>query len=520
MAKLKEFLAKFKKIFGILGLLIAVVLFTACMAPDSFLKAENIENTVKWTALYGVISVGVSFVIMTGGIDLSIGSVIALVGCVLAMSLHTTYEPVGAQRVLRVEALEPDRPEANLDAQDNEGASSEEQPNRVLVLEQQASGYKPGDRLQFYLEIYTVESVNGDRIVVKEDISDAGSGTLSRVLEVESVAQDNSQTVRVGGEFQELCKVVFPDAYDEFSSGDRMSLIDSSGLLQEYTVHTASVTGSSTEVQLYVRPGVRVSQPSGACVELRKQPMSTPMAICVALSLALLIGLVHGLLITKVKLQPFVVTLCGLLIYRGTARYVTGDSEQGFGNEYLNLKEFTMGKLMQYCSGQEFVFDIPMSFVFLILLAVVAAIFLNKTIFGRYILALGRNEEAARYSGIQTDRMVILSYMICSFCAGLAAILFALDINSIQPASHGEFYELYAIAAAVLGGCSLRGGEGTILGVVIATAVMRVLNNAINLIPGIDTSLEFAIIGMVILLGVIADETVRRIAANRKVASS
>ena len=115
--------------------------------------------------------------------------------------------------------------------------------------------------------------------------------------------------------------------------------------------------------------------------------------------------------------------------------------------------------------------------------------------------------------------MIILSYVICSFCAGVAGILFALDLNSIQPSSHGEFYELYAIAAAVLGGCSLRGGEGTVLGVIIATAVMRVLNNAINLIDGIDTSTEFAIIGLVILAGVTADELVKRVAARRRAAA-
>lgn len=160
-----------------------------------------------------------------------------------------------------------------------------------------------------------------------------------------------------------------------------------------------------------------------------------------------------------------------------------------------------------------------MPFIYLCVLGIVASIFLNMTIYGRYILALGRNEEAARYSGINTDRMLILSYVICSFCAGVAGILFALDLNSIQPSSHGEFYELYAIAAAVLGGCSLRGGEGTVLGVIIATAVMRVLNNAINLIDGIDTSTEFAIIGLVILAGVTADELVKRVAARRRAAA-
>ena len=110
--------------------------------------------------------------------------------------------------------------------------------------------------------------------------------------------------------------------------------------------------------------------------------------------------------------------------------------------------------------------------------------------------------------------MKILAYIICSGSAGIGGILFALDVNSVQPAGHGNFYELYAIAAAVLGGCSLRGGEGSILGVIIGAAVMRFLYNAINVL-GIPTQLEFAIIGIVILAGVIADESIRRIAARR-----
>ena len=110
--------------------------------------------------------------------------------------------------------------------------------------------------------------------------------------------------------------------------------------------------------------------------------------------------------------------------------------------------------------------------------------------------------------------MIVLAYVICSGLAAVAGILFALDINSIQPSGHGNFYELYAIAAAVLGGCSLRGGEGSILGVVIGAAVMRVLYNAINIL-GIPTQLEFAIIGAVILAGVIVDEMFKRIGEKR-----
>jgi ribose transport system permease protein len=158
---------------------------------------------------------------------------------------------------------------------------------------------------------------------------------------------------------------------------------------------------------------------------------------------------------------------------------------------------------------------LPYPLFILAIVALIAGLFLNKTIWGRYLLALGNNEEAARFSGIRTAAITQLAYLICTILAALAGILFALDSNSVSPSSFGNFFELYAIAAAVLGGCSLRGGEGTILGVVVGTAVMQVLNNLILLMK-ISDELEFAIIGLVILLGVIGDEVVRRWSARRK----
>jgi ribose transport system permease protein len=320
-----------KKILGILGLLVVICVFTAIMNPN-FLSAYNLQNTLRWTALYGIISIGVAFVIISGGIDLSIGSVVGLTGSVLAWLL----------------------------------------------------------------------------------------------------------TVR----------------------------------------------------------GV-----------------SVPVALLLCLALGLAIGLAHGLLITKLKLQPFVVTLCGLLIYRGLARLITDDRSLGFGSKFEGLRALATGSIPITSS-----FSLPLPVVLLTAIAVVAAVLLRLTVFGRYLLALGNNEEAARYSGINTDRIVIASYVFCSVLAALGGVLFALDVNSIQPSGLGEFYELYAIAAAVLGGCSLRGGEGTILGVVIGAAVMRVLYNAINILH-IPTHMEFAIIGIVILAGVVADEVIRRLVARRRLMS-
>ena len=115
--------------------------------------------------------------------------------------------------------------------------------------------------------------------------------------------------------------------------------------------------------------------------------------------------------------------------------------------------------------------------------------------------------------------MKIAAYVICSLLAGIAGILFAFELDSVQPAQTGEFYELYAIAAAVLGGCSLRGGEGSILGVVIAAAVIRLIYNSINMV-GISTHLEFGILGMVILLGVLGDEVLKKAVLRRQLSKS
>lgn len=237
---------------------------------------------------------------------------------------------------------------------------------------------------------------------------------------------------------------------------------------------------------------------------LVKKGWSVPAALGAGMSVSLLIGLIHGVLVTKLRLPAFVVTLCGLLIYRGVARTITHDQDQGFEGKFDSLRWLATGRVQ--LPGD---YWLPVPFFIMLGIAILAAIFLNKTVWGRHLLALGRNEDAARYSGIRTERLIMLAYVLCAFLSGLGGVLFALELNSVQPAGHGNFYELYAIAAAVLGGCSLRGGEGSILGVIIGAAVMRVLSNSINVL-GQASQVEFAIIGVVILLGVTADELLRR----------
>jgi ribose transport system permease protein len=113
-----------------------------------------------------------------------------------------------------------------------------------------------------------------------------------------------------------------------------------------------------------------------------------------------------------------------------------------------------------------------------------------------------------RYCGINSRNTIAAAYAISGTLAGVSAILIAFYTNSISPSSHGSFYELYGIAAAVVGGCSLRGGEGSIIGIILGTALLQVLRNLVNLMD-IPSSLDFAVMGAVILIGAIADEIVK-----------
>jgi ribose transport system permease protein len=232
------------------------------------------------------------------------------------------------------------------------------------------------------------------------------------------------------------------------------------------------------------------------------------LALLAVLALTAAIGLWHGLLIVGLGLQPFVVTLCGLLLYRGLMRALTGESI-GFGPTAEELRD-----LVQWRVPLTADFGVPVPALVLAVVAVVTAVFLNRTVWGRHLRALGRNTEAARLSGVATGRLTVLAYVVCALLAGLGGCMFVLDVGSANASTTGNFYELYAIAGAVLGGVALRGGEGAVVGVVLGTALMQVLQNAINLVAA-SNHYEFAIVGAVILLGAAADEGVRRLLRRR-----
>ena len=488
------------KVLGIALLLVGLWVVMAIAVPESFLTGNNIENLLRRTAMYGVLGIGVAFVIITAGIDLSIGSIVCLSGCLLTILLSVEYEPFASEQVF---AIDPEQ--------------------QIIVVEGKPEHFQTGDSLRYFggtkarSDVVTLTGTSATNFP-DEDGSDNRVGTI---LKVEGLKGNRDRRGTVAKVYPvklvdaNSSTVVVTGRHAELAERDQVTFVHPTGGLERLVVTSAEILGEDTRILLAGDPGA-VSDEWLAMPLARHQRMAVPFALLTVLLFGLFLGFVHGLLVTKLKLQPFVVTLCGLLFYRGISRWLVDDQTVGLGNEYdSSLGPLASGKFVLWTGVEGETFGIPYPFFILVLVAVLAAVFLNKTIYGRYMLALGRNEEAARFSGINTDRMTIIAYVICTCIAALGGILFAVDSNSVAPSSFGNFFELYAIAAAVLGGCSLRGGEGGILGAVIGTAVMQTLYNLIVLMKISDT-LEFAIIGMVILLGVIADEVIKRTVARKR----
>ncbi len=241
----------------------------------------------------------------------------------------------------------------------------------------------------------------------------------------------------------------------------------------------------------------------GLSMLLTEHHMNPWLAVLVAILAGGILGLLHGVLVTKAKLQSFIVTLCGLMIYRSLARTITNDNTRNFSDapQAKVLIDFVNGDWM----------GLPTPMWLLLICALVAFVVLHRSVFGIRLLATGQNEESARFAGIPTQRITMITYVVCGLLAGVSAVLLAFYTSSISPNGHGIGYELYAVAACVLGGFSLRGGDGSIIGVVLATALLQVLRNMINMLQ-LSQQLEFTLIGGVILAGVLIDGAIR----NRK----
>lgn len=221
-----------------------------------------------------------------------------------------------------------------------------------------------------------------------------------------------------------------------------------------------------------------------------------PIAILIGLAVGAFCGLVNGMLITYGRLPPFISTLGMMSVARGAALLYTGGRPiSGFSSGFRYL-----------ATGE--ILHIPVPVIIMVLVYVIAHVVLTRTKLGRYAYAIGGNEEAAQLSGVNVRFFKTMVYGLSGMMAGLASIILTARLNSAQPIA-GIMYELDAIAATVIGGTSLMGGEGRIVGTLIGALIMGVLRNGLNLL-GVSSFVQQTVIGSVIIIAVLMDMALKK----------
>lgn len=221
------------------------------------------------------------------------------------------------------------------------------------------------------------------------------------------------------------------------------------------------------------------------------------IAISAVLLVSLLVGVLHALLISKMRLQPFVVTLGTMCVLRGVSLLLTDSLPIPIVDESFTYL------------GNGRPLGIPTPVFVLAAVAAFGILIMRGTIHGKYIYALGSNEEATRLSGIDVTRVKMIAYSLCTLLTGLAGIIFAAYDRQGNP-SAGIGYELNAIAAAVIGGCSLAGGEGSIIGTILGASVLSVILNGLNLVIAKNASLWEGVIVGAVVIAAVALNTIRQ----------
>lgn len=227
--------------------------------------------------------------------------------------------------------------------------------------------------------------------------------------------------------------------------------------------------------------------------------MPMPLGIVCALAMGALSGCVSGLAITKLKVPPFIATLGMMMLLKGLSLLIT-QTRPIYFSDVEGFDQISLGSLLGDLIPA---LPIPNGVLIMFLVAVVSAVVLNKTALGRYTFALGSNEEAVRLSGVNVDRWKVIIYTFAGGICGISGLLIASRLNSAQPAL-GQGYELDAIAAVVIGGTSLSGGVGTILGTIIGAFIMSVLINGLR-IMSVAQEWQMVLTGLIIILAVYTD---------------
>jgi ribose transport system permease protein len=289
-----------------------------------------------------------------------------------------------------------------------------------------------------------------------------------------------------------LC-VIFASMTDVFMT--KQNLIN---ILQQSSINACIAIGMtlviiSGGIDLSVGPVAALSAVLSAAMLVAGYPIA--VAIAAALLVGMVCGAMNGALIAYAGLQPFIVTLGTLSLFRALALIYTG------GTPILGLPP----QFRALITSQIWIFPVPV--VIVAVLAIVAWVMLNKTPIGEYILAVGGNEEAARISGVPIARTKITAYVISGFLASLAAVILIARLGAAEP-TLGNLWELEAIAAAAIGGASLMGGKGSIVGTILGAIVLGAMRNGLTLL-NVQAFYQLLATGIIIILAMLVDRLTR-----------
>jgi ribose transport system permease protein len=287
--------------------------------------------------------------------------------------------------------------------------------------------------------------------------------------------------------------VVFSSMSDVFLT--QRNLIN---ILQQSSINACIAIGMtlviiSGGIDLSVGPAAALAAVLSATLLAAGYPV--PLVILTALAVGLLCGMLNGALIAYAGLQPFIVTLGTLSLYRALALIYTG------GNPILSLP----AKFRHIFTSD--LFGLPVPVVVVAVIAILATVLLKKTPLGEYILAVGGNEEAARVSGVPIERTKVLTYMISGGLASLAAVILIARLGAAEP-TLGNLWELEAIAAAAIGGASLMGGKGSIIGTILGAIVLGAMRNGLTLL-NVQAFYQLLATGIIIILAMLVDRLAR-----------
>lgn len=309
----------------------------------------------------------------------------------------------------------------------------------------------------------------------------------------------NSNVKETLDKYKSLIGLVLLCVVITFVSPAFMTLSNISNVLTQVSTNAIIAVGMTFVILtggIDLSVGSTVAISGALAASIIKSTNNIFLAVLAAAIVGIAIGIINGLLISKGKLQAFIVTLATMTIFRGaTLVFTSGTPISKLPEKFVEIGNGKLG-------------FIPIPVVITVIVLIISIYILTQTRFGRYLYALGGNEDSARLSGINTTKIKTLVYVISGFASSIAGIIIASRIGSASP-NAGTSFELDAIAAVVIGGTSLAGGEGKITGTIIGALIIGVLNNGLNLM-NVSPFYQSIVKGLVILIAVLLDKKGRK----------